>query len=203
MIPYNNYHCNQKKRKLNEPKSYTHFTSASASTWSTPCPSLAYINRFGLVHIHDLLFFSSLCFGCVPSQLSCQSSMCNIYNYVMVHHTCTHAFLSWTTSTYHIYSYPIALVIIVASTRSIISSLSLARTCIIHIIPCTVRSYTFSRTILYYSTHACFLEQLYITIYILRFELAIQAGFVIANAWMKDLEYYKLREWFSATRQSI
>jgi len=106
-----------KKQKLADTQAYTHPTSAS--TWPTPFRSPAYINWFGLTPIHDFLFFfvSVLCFGCVPpllsfiafiisSALNCQSSICT--SIIMLRFIiCTYTlFLSWTTSTYHIHSYP-------------------------------------------------------------------------------------------------
>ena len=107
-----------------------------------------------------------------------------IYNHVTIYHTCIHAFLSWTTSTYHIHinSYP--------QSRLGYRCFNTLYHLFLFLFPCPHLYYPYHSMHcsiihafpdnLYYSIHACFLEQLYITIYILRFGLAIQAGFVIA-----------------------
>ena len=149
-----------------------------------------------MVHIHDLLFFFSLCVLVVLhlSYLSyisftfCRSRLSifhlYIYNYVTVHHTYIHAFLSWTTSTYHIHSYLQSLSSRSSSLQhapSYLNALSLTRTCITYII--TV-----------HRSHTRFPGQFYITVLIhaflnncvlqytsiLRFGLVIWVGFVIA-----------------------
>jgi len=128
-----------------------------------------------------------LCFGCVPpllsfiafiisSALNCQSSICT--SIIMLRFIiCTYTlFLSWTTSTYHIHSYPQSL-------WSLLSSLPLslpqrpfffARTCITYIITIHLSIIHAFPDNFILGTHTCFLEQLCITMYILRFGLVIQ-----------------------------
>lgn len=153
----------QQKKRLAEAQAYTHLTSVSVSIWPTPCPSLAYINWFGLAHIHDLLFFLFLCALVVfhPQiysylsfifRRSCLSIFhMYIYNHVTVHHLRTYTiFLSWT-STYHMHSYPQSLSSRLSSLQHAPSSLFLLPALVLPISSqCTVRSYTLSRTILYY-----------------------------------------------------
>jgi hypothetical protein len=152
----NNRHNNNKK-KLAE--AYTHLASASASTWPTPFPSLAYINWFGLARIHDLLFFSlfslwlsSVCYHSSSSvALAFQSSICtSIIMLRFIIRTYTLCFLGQLVRTTY--------------TRTCNRSrLDYRRFNMLHISPfplpalvlpisfqCTVRSYTLSRTILYY-----------------------------------------------------
>ena len=194
-----------------------YLTSTSASTWPTPCPSLAHklvcygsYTRFtpfslscALVVFH-LIYHSCISFIFRRSRFS----IFHLYiynNHVTVHHTYIHALLSWTTSTYT-YTRTRNRSRLLTCFNIFLNALSVACTCITYIIPMH-RSiiHAFPDNFILQISHTYFLEQLYITTYILRFGLVIQAGFVIAihGLMTPKLEYYKLRKWFSATGQSV
>ena len=145
-------------------------------------------------YIHDLLFFFTLilCFGCVFHLLSfalvCQSSICtSIIMLRSIIRTYTPYFLD-NLYVPHTLVPAIALVsVIVASICSILSFITPFP------LPALVLPISFpmhcsiihasNKFITVTHTHTCFLEQLYITIYIdniLRFGLVIQFKFVIA-----------------------